>query len=105
MYHNVPINNIEYLEAQNKAVKFALTDGRQIISSEKLYVCEEKLLPESNFFKCHRSYIVNLHHISSYSAKEIIMKSGTIIPISRIIHKDFETTYFSVIFGEDGGSK
>ena len=104
-YHNVPINNIEFLEAQNKAVKFSLADGGQIISSEKLYICEEKLLTESNFFKCHRSYIVNLHHISSYSSKEIVMRSGTRIPISRNVQKEFETTYFSVIFGEAGGNK
>ena len=101
-YHRVLLHTIEYVEAQNKYVKFVLSDGSYIMSSDKLYTCEDKLLPESNFYKCHRSYIINIHHISSYSLKEITMRSGDRIPISRSCQKDFESRYFSVLFGEAG---
>ena len=100
--HRVDLENIEYLEAQNKHVLFMLTDGRVLESIDPLYTYEPKLPLSEGFFKCHRSYIVNLMQIATYTQKEITMHSGCRIPISRNCHKDFKTAYFSVIFQEAG---
>ncbi|MCL2261580.1 MAG: LytTR family transcriptional regulator DNA-binding domain-containing protein, partial [Fibromonadales bacterium] len=43
----------------------------------------ERLLRDSRFAKCHRSYIVNLNEIAVVSNREIAMKNGAKIPISR----------------------
>ena len=102
-YH-VKISEIEYLEAQNKHVLFVLSDGRNIRSNQPFYVNEEQLLPEDGFFKCHRSYLINLYHIESFSIKEVTMRSGYRIPISRSCHKDFEAAYFAAYFGKEGDS-
>ena len=98
----VELNSIEYMEAQNKHVLFVLSDGRTIQGIEPLYAYEDKLMFIDGFFKCHRSYIVNLHHIDTYTPKEIKMRSGCLIPISRKCHHEFETAYFSCIFGKAG---
>ena len=98
--HRVPVHAIEYVEAQNKHVLFVLTDGQVLRSTEPLYVYEPKLTVAEGFFKCSRSYIVNIHQIGSYTLKEVKMRSGSRIPISRNCHREFENTYFSVIFGE-----
>lgn len=100
--HRVELENIEYLEAQNKHVLFMLADGRVLESIDPLYTYESKLPLSEGFFKCHRSYIVNLMQIATYTQKEITMHSGCRIPISRNCHKDFKSAYFSVIFQEAG---
>lgn len=98
----VELNSIEYIESQNKHVIFTLSDGRTIRGIEPLYTYENKLIFTDYFFKCHRSYIVNLHQIDTYTTKEIKMRSGYLIPISRKYHHEFETIYFSYIFRKAG---
>lgn len=103
--YRVELDSIEHIEAQNKHVLFALSDGRTIQSVDPLYSLEGKLLLSDGFFKCHRSYIVNIHQIDTYTAKEIKMRSGCRIPISRTCRKEFEAAYFSAIFGKAGDSE
>lgn len=100
--HRVELSRIEYIESSNKVVLFMLSDGRTIVSQEPLYYFENRLLLSDGFFKCSRSYIVNIHHIDSYTPKEIKMRSGYRIPISRSCHKEFESAYFTVLFGKAG---
>lgn len=100
--HRVEIGRIEYIEAQNKHVLFTLLDGRSLLSIEPLYTYESQLLLSDGFFKCSRSYIVNIHRIMTYSQKEVTMRSGARIPIARSCHKAFESAYFSLLFGKAG---
>lgn len=100
--HRVRLQDIEYLEAQRKLVFFYLTGGQSIPGTEPLYTYEKSLLLEEGFFKCHRSYLVNIHKIRTYTPKEITMSSGSRIPISRGCHKEFESVYFATLFGRAG---
>lgn len=101
----IPLESIEYVEAQNKHTIFALQDGKTIETTEPMHIHELKLTLDDGFYKCHRSYIVNISHINKFTSKEITMRSGQCIPISRSCQKEFETAYFSVIFGRAGGDK
>jgi len=98
----IPLLNIEYVEAQNKHILFTLQDGSVIRTTEPLHIHENKLTIADGFFKCHRSYIVNINLIDTYTSREITMQSGCRIPIARSCQKDFESAYFSVIFGKAG---
>lgn len=100
--HRIPVANIEYIEAQNKRILFVLTNGDTILSAEPLYTHEEKLTLEDGFFKCSRSFIVNIHRIDAFSTREIRTMSGARIPISRRCQREFEQAYFSVLFGTAG---
>ncbi|MBQ8474371.1 MAG: response regulator transcription factor [Clostridia bacterium] len=104
-FYRVELSVIEYAEAQNKNVLFYLSDGRCIKTAEPLYTYEKYLNAEERFFKCHRSYIVNMDFINTYTQKEIKMHSGDVIPISRNSAKDFENAYFSAVFGKADGYK
>ena len=42
----------------------------------------EKQLDEY-FFKCHRSFLVNLRHVSQIKSNCVVLKNGTEVPISR----------------------
>jgi len=100
--HRVDLQKIEYVEAQGKHVIFSLSDGTNLTSDKPLYFYDNLLLAEDGFLKCHRSYIVNVFRIKKYTAKEITMKSGFRIPISRNCHKDFEAAFFELNFGKAG---
>lgn len=100
--YRVSVQDIEYLESQGKSVIFCLSGGRTVRGSDPLYAYEQCLLLEDGFFKCHRSYLVNLYKIKVYTPKEIVTYSGYRIPISRSCHKEFETTYFATLFGKAG---
>jgi len=100
--YRVELSNITHLEAQNKYVFVYLNDGRILHSKQTLYTYEESLSLQDGFYKCHRSYLVNIHHIETYTAKFIELRSGIQIPISRSYHKDFENTYFDFLFGKAG---
>lgn len=100
--HKLIVDEIVYIEAQNKHIVFSMADGTKMETIEPLHICEEKLKNNKEFYKCHRSYIVNINYIDTYTSKEVKMHSGCSIPISRSCQKAFETVYFSVLFGEVG---
>lgn len=101
----VPLDHIEFVEAQNKHIIFYLNNGSIIETTEPLRILEDKLILNDGFFRCHRSYIVNISYIDTYTLKEVTLRSGKRIPISRSCHKDFENAYFSVTFGNAGEVK
>ena len=103
--HKLIVDEIVYIEAQNKHIVFFMADGTKIETMEPLHACEEKLEKNKEFFKCHRSYIVNINYIDMYTSKELKMHLGCSIPISRSCQKAFETAYFAVLFGEAGEDK
>lgn len=100
--YRISVADIEYIESQNKRILFVLSNGQTILSTEPLYLYEEKLTLEDGFFKCSRSFIVNIHKIDTFTAKEIRTQSGARISISRSCHREFEDAYFSVLFGKAG---
>ena len=100
--HHIALSDVEYVESQGKHIIFSMIGNKTVESLEPLYAYENILTLDDGFFKCHRSYIVNIHHINSYSTSEIIMRSGCRIPISRSCQKEFEAMYFRVVFGKAG---
>ena len=100
--YRVELQNIAYIEAQNRTVLFYLSDGRVLNSVQTLYSYEDELTLTDGFYRCHRSYIVNLQHIDTYTQKMIHMSIGAEIPISRTYRKDFEAVYFETLFGRAG---
>ena len=93
---------IEYVEAQNKHILFSLNNGTTIESTEPLRFHENHLTMEDGFFRCHRSYIINICQIDTFTLKEVTMRSGKRSPISRSCHKEFEAAYFAITFGKAG---
>ncbi len=100
--HRISLGQLSHIEAQGKYIYFYLMSGSVIRSLEPLYAVEKKLMPEDGFFKCHRSYLVNLHLIQQYSSRVILTGTGQSIPIARNCQKDFEAAYFSTIFRRAG---
>jgi two-component system LytT family response regulator len=81
----IQIRDIVYCQASNNYTIIHLADKKKIISSQTLGYYEE-LLTDSNFFRTHRSYLINLSHVSSYKRGEggyIIMTNGDEVELAR----------------------
>ena len=96
--HHVLLSQIEYIEAQNRYTILYLNDGESVRTPKPLYAFEDELTLENGFYKCHRSYIINLYRIDSYTSNEIKMRSGSKIPLSRSYNTEFKETYFQYVF-------
>ena len=77
----VPSDDIVYLEAFGKKTQITLNGGKEIVCTCGLGSVSEKL--GRGFVSCHRSYIVNIEYITSFSKSEITLDSGKKIPLSR----------------------
>ena len=81
----IKISDIIYLEASNSYTYIYTNDGQKNLVSKTLAVFEE-LLDMQQFFRAHKSYIINLKSIKKYirgDGGEIIMNNGTSISLSR----------------------
>ena len=99
----IEVNRIEYVESQNKQTLFWMVDRESVVCATPLYEVEEWLADTNSFFKCGRSYIVNMRHIDTYTDKEARMISGCRVPISRRVCSRFEKAYFEYFFAANGG--
>lgn len=61
---------------------------RKEISMKQL----EELLEQKIFFKVHRSYIVNLYHVTDYTDSKVLLKEYE-VPLSKRQRKEFERAY------------
>ena len=73
-------NHINYIESLSDYVKIHLLD-KTIVTRETISNLEDKL-PQSNFIRIHRSYIVAIDKIESFTS-EFVEVSNKAIPVSR----------------------
>ena len=81
--YRIPYSRILYIEALDK--KLIIWTKKQSVSIRMTLGMLDMLLPPERFFRCHRSYIVNLKAIESvdFTSMEVILTSGDSIPLSR----------------------
>ncbi|MBI3718980.1 MAG: response regulator transcription factor [Sphingobacteriales bacterium] len=77
----VSLNDILYIESLKDYIK-VITVNKTIITKQSISSIEE-MLPKENFIRIHRSYIVALNKIESYT-NELIGIAKTELPISRM---------------------
>jgi two-component system, LytTR family, response regulator len=78
-------DDIVYLEADDYITTFHLTENKKIIVSKNIKYFED-LLDKQVFIRIHKSYIVNINFIQSYSKKDggiVTLKYPITLPISR----------------------
>lgn len=82
--HVIQIDDILMCQAEGSYTKFYLENGESIVISRHLKEFEE-MLPESIFFRVHRSYLINLDKIIKYERSEggiLMLHGGRQIPVS-----------------------
>ncbi|HEV8272274.1 MAG TPA: LytTR family DNA-binding domain-containing protein [Chitinophagaceae bacterium] len=91
----VKVNDIIYCESSGPYTKFILKQPNNIVTSKHLKEYED-LLGGYNFFRIHKSYLVNLQEIQKYIRGEgghLIMSNGASITVSKQRKEDFLHIY------------
>jgi two-component system LytT family response regulator len=81
----VMLQDILYIESMKDYVKIFTTNGT-IITKQSISSVEA-MLPEKEFIRCHRSYIVSARHIKSFTA-ELIDIHNLEIPIGKLFRNE-----------------
>ncbi len=79
------LDEILYCQSSSSYTHFYLTNKRKLTSSYPLRQYDE-MLSEKNFFRAHKSFLVNLAHVKVYRKGEggtIVMSDGQEIEVSR----------------------
>ena len=79
------LDDILYCQASGNYTQFCLANKTRVLSSYTLKQYDE-MLSEFNFFRAHKSFLINLKHVNQYRKGEggvVIMSDGMEIEISR----------------------
>lgn len=79
------LDHLIYIRSEDHYLELVTKNKKETIRGS-LKQFEDQLPP--NFFRCHKSYIVNSNFIKSNNAKEIVMQNNEIIPTSRNYKKN-----------------
>jgi two-component system LytT family response regulator len=85
-FEYIPLEEIEYLEADGSYVKIYCVNNRSKTVSKNLKYFESALADSTNFVRTHRSFVVNLDFVTNYSKSEggyLTLKRNVQIPVSR----------------------
>lgn len=90
----VGVTSIIYVESMKNDVYYHVlehrnTDCLKVYKVREKMVNVEKELLEEGFFRCHRSYLVQLAAVESYNNLELTLTGNVQIPISRGKQKSF----------------
>lgn len=84
----VSVDAILYIESIDNYVKIHSVDGTSLLSKIPLHTVERQL-PEGEFVRIHRSYIVPKKRIERFSRTEVtLLKSGKSLPIGKTYMED-----------------
>ncbi len=78
----IPLDQIVYCEVQGRKIYLHLTGGTVIDHYERLDDFERRV--DGRFFRCHRSYLVNLECVRGSRAGQVALSQGEKIPVSRL---------------------
>jgi tetratricopeptide (TPR) repeat protein len=85
------LKDIVYAEVQKKLCLIHTAYGviKTYLSIGEL----EKKIASTFFIRCHRSYIINMHHIKEMNKDVIFLKNGERVYVSRRLKKDVQKLY------------
>lgn len=88
----VEVPDITFLEAEGAYTNVWLKNGSRILVSKKLKFFEEILDTRPNFFRSHRSFIVNINYLKKYNKNDssLQLDNGKVVYVSRERKSEFE---------------
>lgn len=83
----ISFDDIVYCEIIDRKVYLHLASADVVDFYDRIENLEARL--DSRFFRCHRSYLINLKYLKSYKNGVAYMENGKEIPVSRLRSKEF----------------
>ena len=91
----IKIKEIIYMEAQNKDIYIHTIHN--IYNEKNNLTHYEEILKNYGFFRVHRSYLINLDFVKSFTSKEIVLDNEEKIYLSRLKYKTFKEHLYAYI--------
>lgn len=91
----IPTNSLLYVEVLDHYLMYHVSNSSPIRIHQTMSEIEEKLVSKPNFIKTHRSFIVNMDHISKIESSCITMASGDKVNISKDKYKSILESYIN----------
>lgn len=91
----IDLSKVIYLEADNNYTKIHMISDEIFVSAKTLGEYD-KMISGPNFYRIHKSYLINLEYLKRYSNLQgsfVEMCNGAILIISRRKINDFKTTF------------
>lgn len=83
--HRIPFSEIRFIEAQGHYI-IIKTVSREYKAKVNLSEIQKSL--DNGFFRCQRSFIVNLKYIRRITRTSVVLDKATEIPLSRNLYED-----------------
>lgn len=90
-YQMVSLNEIVFCEADVNYTRIHGISGKTILVAKTLKLIEEMLAGE-NFFRIHKSYLINMNFLKAYSKSdgyEIVLETGHRLPVALRKNEEF----------------
>ena len=82
----VPLSDVVYCEVLGRKVYLHKADGTVTGYYDRLEQLERRV--DRRFFRCHRSYLVNLDYVRGCQTGQVLLSQGERIPVSRLRERD-----------------
>jgi DNA-binding LytR/AlgR family response regulator len=96
------VSTIVYCEVIRTSIYYHMEDGTVHQTSGTLAGLEKELMRYPQFIKPHRSFLVNLRHVTEVTVSKVVTDIGDAIPLSRSKHNDISHAFLSYVFDEEG---
>ncbi len=89
--YKIKIESIIYIEVQNKDITIHTLESnyKAKMSMNKI----EKELKEYNFFRCHKSFLINVKFVENVKQYIAILENGQEVSVSRYKFKEFKSVF------------
>lgn len=94
----INLQQLEYCEVLGRKLLFHLENGAVLESAGSLDDLAGQLMQYSNFFRPHRSFLVNMEYIQNISSRSIKMVNDAEIPIPHGKCSEIKNTYMENAF-------
>lgn len=94
----IDLQQLEYCEVLGRKLLFHLENGAVLESAGSLDDLAGQLMQYSNFFRPHRSFLVNMEYIQNISSRSIKMVNDVEIPIPHGKCSEIKNTYMEYAF-------
>ena len=89
---SLPLSKIWYVEASaHQCVLY--TQEQEYVLKQAISAVEKLFSGKKEIIRCHRSYLVNLQHISAIVKNEIILDNKNRLPVSRNLSKEVNAAF------------
>lgn len=95
------LSELVYIEIQRRTVFFHMEDGIVCESTGTLSELEQEILHFPYFVKPHRSFLVNLRHVTQITQNELVTDLKVSIPLSRGRYEEISNAFLTQVFEED----